>query len=227
VIRNFEGFNGNQHEYRVDVAKATLKMCQAVGAPLLIVCSTTADLAEESSGRIEEDLRKLANLAVPLGVRIGYKAVPWGRFTKTNIEAWNRVAAVEHANFDLVLDSFHFLANQTAADSIKDIDPDKIALVQLADFSALEISTPQDQRDTSIRMRVFPGDGVHNAQLSEILRQLDRIGYRGDYSFLVFNEDYQQLPHYLVIEHAKRSIKWVTDQVLRRSLPLRSLRERG
>lgn len=224
VIRDYEGLSGSQHDYKVDIVKATLKMCRAVGAPLLIVCSTTADLPDDGAERLEQDLRKLANLAVPLGVRIGYKAVPWGRYTRTNEEAWDLVLAVNHANFGLVIDAFHLIANRTPLDSLEDIDPQRIALLQLADFSALEIRTPQDKRDTAIHMRVFPGEGVHSAELAAILRRLEQIGYRGETSFLVFNDDYNQLPQSAVLEHARRSAKWVTDQVLRRSLPLRTTR---
>lgn len=227
VIRDYEGLSGSQHDYKVDIVKATLKMCRAVGAPLLIVCSTTADLPDDGAQRLEHDLRKLANLAVPLGVRIGYKAVPWGRYTRTNEEAWDLVLAVNHANFGLVIDAFHLIANRTPLDSLEDIDPQRIALLQLADFSALEIRTPQDKRDTAIHMRVFPGEGVHSAELAAILRRLEQIGYRGETSFLVFNDDYAQLPQSAVLEHARRSAKWVTDQVLRRSLPLRTSRAAG
>jgi len=53
------------------------------------------------------------------------------------------------------------------------------------------------------------------------VRTLDELGYRGDYSFEVFNDDYTQLPHAVVAERARRSVKWLTDQVSRRSLPLR------
>lgn len=222
VIRDYEGLEGSQHEYKVDIAKAMLKMCRAVGAPLLVVCSSTADLPEGREGKIIGDLRKLANLAVPLGIRIGYKAVPWGRCTRTNEDAWDLVLAVNHANFGLVIDSFHLIANKTPLDSLEEIDPQKIALLQLADFSALEVRTPQDTRDTAIHMRVFPGDGVHGTQLAAIIRRIDQIGYRGDIGFLVFNDDYNQLPQEAVLEHARRSAKWVTDQILRRSLPLRS-----
>lgn len=226
VIRDYEGLTGSQHAYKIDVIKATLKMCRDVGAPLLIVCSSTTDLPDDASHQIEQDLRKLANLAVPLGVRIGYKAVPWGRFIKTNEEAWELVVAVNHSNFSLVIDSFHLMANRTPLDSLEDIDPGKIALLQLADFSTLEIRTPQDKRDTAIHMRVFPGEGVHSTELAAILRRLEQIGYRGDVSFLVFNDDYNQLPQAAVLEHARRSAKWVTDQVLRRSLPLRDRQTR-
>jgi len=53
------------------------------------------------------------------------------------------------------------------------------------------------------------------------VRRLDGMGYRGDYSFEVFNDDYTQLPAPLVAARARQSVKWLTDQVSRRSLPVR------
>ena len=46
------------------------------------------------------------------------------------------------------------------------------------------------------------------------------MGYRGDYSFEVFNDDYTQLPAPLVASRARQSVKWITDHVSRRSLPM-------
>ena len=46
--------------------------------------------------------------------------------------------------------------------------------------------------------RVFPGEGVHGAEVAELVRRVDDMGYRGDYSFEVFNDDYVQLPASLV-----------------------------
>ena len=51
------------------------------------------------------------------------------------------------------------------------------------------------------------------------MRRLDAMGYRGDYSFEVFNDDYVQLPLAVVAERARQSVKWLTGQVPRRSLP--------
>jgi hypothetical protein len=47
------------------------------------------------------------------------------------------------------------------------------------------------------------------------------MGYRGDYSFEVFNDDYRQLPLAMVAERARRSVKWIAGVVSRRSLPAR------
>lgn len=127
----------------------------------------------------------------------------------------------DHANLGLVLDSFHILASKTALDSVSDIPGEKIALVQLSDYMWREIHTPQERLETARHVRVFPGEGTHSPELSDLLRRVDRCGYRGDYSFEVFNDDYLQIPPEAVATRAHQAAKWVTDQVLRRSLQVR------
>jgi sugar phosphate isomerase/epimerase len=73
---------------------------------------------------------------------------------------------------------------------------------------------------TARTFRVFPGEGVHSEQLADLVLRLDRIGYRGDYSFEVFNDDYQQLPLETVAERARRSATWLHQDVLHKSAPL-------
>jgi sugar phosphate isomerase/epimerase len=67
---------------------------------------------------------------------------------------------------------------------------------------------------------VFPGEGVHSNELADLVLRLDKIGYRGDYSYEVFNDDYQQLPLHVVAERARRSTMWLSEDVLHRSPPL-------
>jgi sugar phosphate isomerase/epimerase len=57
--------------------------------------------------------------------------------------------------------------------------------------------------------------------LSRLVQILDEKGYRGDYSFEVFNDDYTQLPPAVVAQRARRAAKWITDHVSRRSIPVR------
>ena len=57
--------------------------------------------------------------------------------------------------------------------------------------------------------------------------ELDRLGFRGDYSFEVFTDDYQQLPLPVVTEHARRTAVGLREHVLRRTVPLpHQLRQR-
>lgn len=221
VMRDYEGLSGTLHNYKIDVAKNMLQICDAVGAPLLMVCSSTSSHAQGDLAIIARDLAKLATLAVPLGVRIGYEALSWGRHVHDYTSAWEAVEMADHANLGIVIDSFHMLANDANFDGIADIPSCKIAMVQLSDFMWREIRSHEERLETARHLRVFPGEGEHSKELSDLVRKLDRAGYRGDYSFEVFNDDYLQMSPEVVATRARHSAKWVTDQVLRRSLQVR------
>jgi len=221
VLRDFEGLSGHLHAYKIDVAKAMLDMCHALGSRVLLVCSSTSAHATADFSSLKKDLQKLAMLAVPYGIRIAYEALSWGRHVSEFTQAWDLVAEADRANLGLAIDSFHILATATATEPLEEVAAEKIFLVQLADFMWREIRSREERIDTARHFRVFPGEGVHSDAVAGLVRTLDRLGYRGDYSFEVFNDDYTQLPHAVVAERARRSVKWLTDQVSRRSLPLR------
>ena len=65
------------------------------------------------------------------------------------------------------------------------------------------------------KARATVGGGEANDE-----RRAARMGYRGDYSFEVFNDDYQQMPLDTVAQRAYRSALWLGEDVLRRSVPL-------
>jgi sugar phosphate isomerase/epimerase len=220
VLRDFEGLSGHLHAYKLDVAKAMLGMCRALGSRVLLVCSSTSAHATGDPESLVRDLQKLAMLALPLGIRVAYEALSWGRYVDQFPQAWNIVNQADRANLGLAIDSFHILATATALDPLEHVDADKVFLVQLADFMWREVRSPDERIDTARHFRVFPGEGVHGAEVADLVRRLDRRGYRGDYSFEVFNDDYTQLPLPFVAARARRSVKWITGQVSRRSLPV-------
>jgi sugar phosphate isomerase/epimerase len=220
VLRDFEGLSGHLHDYKVDIAKGMLEMAHAVGAPLLLACSSTSQHASADLDAIARDLRKLAMLAVPLGIKIAYEGLSWGRTINEFTTAWDVVQRADAPNLGLGFDSYHALATKTALDDLERVDADKIFLVQLADFMWQDIRTVEERISTARTFRVFPGEGVHSAQVAELVQRLDAMGYRGDYSFEVFNDDYQQLPLPTVAARARGSAEWLGEQVLRRSVPL-------
>ena len=61
---------------------------------------------------------------------------------------------------------------------------------------------------------------MHSADLAALVSKLHELGYRGDYSFEVFNDDYQQIPLPTVAERGRRSALWLAEGVLRRAVPL-------
>jgi len=220
VLRDFEGLSGHLHEYKVDIAKSMLEMCVAVGAKLLLVCSSTSTHATGDPELLARDLRKLAMLALPMGIRIAYEGLSWGRHVNEYTTAWDIVCRADAPNLGLVIDSFHLLASKTPQDDIEMLDPAKIFLVQLADFMWHAIDTVEQRIETARHFRVFPGEGVHSDQLAELMMRLNALGYRGDFSFEVFNDDYQQLPLPAVAERALRSAVWLAEDVLHQSTPL-------
>lgn len=221
VLRDFEGLAGGLHAYKVDIAKAMLRMCRDLGANVLLVCSSTSTHATGETDAIVRDLRKLATLALPLNIRIAYEALSWGRYVNELPHAWRLVEAADHPTLGLAIDSFHLLATGTGLDALEDVDPDKVFLVQLADFMWKETRSPEERMETARHLRVFPGEGVHSAEVAELVRRLDDAGYRSDYSFEVFNDDYTQLPLAVVAGRARASVRWLAGHVARRSLPLR------
>ncbi|MEO8137515.1 MAG: sugar phosphate isomerase/epimerase [Betaproteobacteria bacterium] len=220
VLRDFEGLSGNLHEYKIDIAKAMLEMCAALGSKVLLICSSTSTHATGDRDVLARDLRKLAMLAVPLGINVAYEGLSWGRHVNEFTQAWDVVCRADTPNLGLGLDSFHIFATRTTLDDIDLIDPGKIFLVQLADFLWQEIRSVEERITTARTFRVFPGEGAHTSQVTELVTRLDTLGYQGDYSFAVFNEDYQSLPPETVAARAYRSALWLGEDVLKRSVPM-------
>ncbi len=220
VLRDFEGLSGHLHHYKVDIAKMMLEMCAALGCDVLLVCSSTSRHASDDLDHIARDLRKLAMLAIPYGIKIAYEALSWGRTVNEFTTAWDVVTRADCPNLGLGIDSFHIFAAETSLDEIDYLQPDKIFLVQLADFMWQETKTFEERMTTARTFRVFPGEGVHSEQLVQLVLKLDQLGYRGDYSFEVFNDDYVQMPLPFVAERGRKSALWLAEDVLRLSVPL-------
>ena len=220
VLRDFEGLSGQLHDYKVDIAKSMLDLCAAVGARVLLVCSSTSAHASADRDAIARDLRKLAMLAIPHGIRVAYEALSWGRSIEQFPDAWDVVMRADMPNLGLGLDSFHMFATKTSLDELQWLDPERIFLVQLADFMWQEIRSVEERIATARHFRVFPGEGAHSDQVAELVSRLHAQGYRGDYSFEVFNDDYRQIPLPDVARRARRAADWLGEGILRRSVPL-------
>jgi sugar phosphate isomerase/epimerase len=222
VLRDFEGLSGHLHSYKVDIAKSMLEMCAATGSKVLLACSSTSRHATEDLDLIAKDLKKLAMMAIPLGIKVAYEGLSWGRTVNEFTTSWDVVCRADCPNLGIGIDSFHIFAAKTPLDAIEEIDPDRIFLAQLSDFMWHETPSFEERMTTARTFRVFPGEGVHSDQLADLVLRLERIGYRGDYSFEVFNDDYQQLPLKTVAERARKSATWLHQDVLHRSAPLPS-----
>ena len=220
VLRDFEGLTGHLHDYKIDIAKSMLEMCAALDCHLLLMCSSTSVHATGDTKALVRDLRKLAMLAIPMNIKIAYEALSWGRTVNEFPQAWDIICEADMPNLGLGFDSFHMFATNTPLEDLDMLDPSRVFLVQLADFMWLDIKSVEERIATARHFRVFPGEGVHSQALAALVTRLHGLGYRGDYSFEVFNDDYQQMPLPMVAQRAWKSALWLGEDVLRRSVPL-------
>ena len=220
ALRDFEGLDGQLHSYKVAVAKAMLTVCRNVGGDLLLVEATTSTHAVPDAERTASDLNKLSVLAIPLGIRIAYKPRLGSRTAPDLAAAADILARAACPNLGLALDSFDLLVARMPPEEIDTLDPQQIFLVQLSDFMWNAIRSAAEQNATATHFRVFPGEGAHSEGLANLVARLDQIGYGGDYSFDVYNDDYLQMPAEAVAERARRSSEWLGETVLRRALPV-------
>ena len=177
VLRDFEGLSGHLHDYKVEVAKSMLELCATLESRLLLVCSSTSVHASHDLDHLAADLRKLSMLALPLGIKIAYEALSWGRVVNQFTTAWDVVCRADAPNLGLGIDSFHIFAAGTPIEEIDYIDPEKILLVQLSDFMWQETKTFAERIATARTFRVFPGEGVHSQQLVDLVLRLNALRY--------------------------------------------------
>ncbi|WP_329127869.1 sugar phosphate isomerase/epimerase family protein [Streptomyces sp. NBC_01465] len=181
-FRDFEGRPRGEFGHHLERAQEMLRTARALGAELLLVCSTVAgDAVGDEDVRVA-DLRILADVAAEAGIKIGYEALSWGKFAHLYRHAWRIVDQVDRPNFGLVLDTFHSLALDDELSLLDSIPADRIALIQVADAPFMSCDIIQWSR----HHRCLPGEGSFD--LEGFLRRPMRNGYRGLLSLEVFSD---------------------------------------
>lgn len=220
ALRDFEGLSGKMHDYKVDVAKSMLELCSRIGGRLLLTEASSSAHADTDPGKIARDLRKLAFLALPMGIRIAFKCLSGSRTVHDFSTAVDIIAEANCPNLGLAVDAFDVIAAGVPLDDLDLVFPDQIFLVQVSDFMLQEVRATEERSSTAGYFRVFPGEGAHSEALARFIVKLEEIGYFGDYSFDVYNTDYLQMPAETIADRARRAAEWLGETVLRRTLPV-------
>lgn len=215
-LRDFEGQPDVMRPHRLAVAREHLRQMQLVGADLLLVCSATSPLTINDPDRAAEDLRTLSTLATPLGIRICYEALSWGRHVNRWEQSWDIVRRCDRSNVGIILDSFHMdvRGDMTGASiaRLREVPVEKIFLVQLADYFFEYSSATADIIELARHQRLFPGEGLHDVR--DLVQQLASMGYAGHYTFEVFNDDYVASDPAVVAQRGMTSARWIADSVM-------------
>lgn len=205
-FRDFEGLPTALHDRALERAEAKFDVMEALGANLLLVCSSVHGEALGDTSRIVDDFRALGERATRRGFRVGYEALAWGRHVNDHRQAWDIVRKVGHPAIGLVLDSFHSLSRKIPVDSIDSIAPEKIFLIQIADAPDM----PMDYLYWSRHFRCFPSQG--DLPVPEFVAAAAAIGYAGPLSLEIFNDRFREWSAKRVANDGWRSLQLLQDQ---------------
>ncbi len=212
-FRDFEGMPGELRGRTFDRLERKFDLMQELGAPLLLVCSSVSPAAGGDRSRIVADFRELAERAARRNLRVGYEALAWGRHVFDHRDAWAVVKEVDHPALGLILDSFHSLARAIPVETLRDIDPSRIFIVQLADAPIVQM----DYLSWSRHFRNMPGQG--ELPLVQFVATLLGIGYSGPLSLEIFNDQFRTTSASTVALDGHRSLTYIFDQAARRLAP--------
>jgi 4-hydroxyphenylpyruvate dioxygenase len=76
-FRDFEAVPPDHLAHNLRRARRKLELTCLLGAPMLLVCSSVSELAEDDDGLASEQLHRLATVAEEYGVRVAYEALSW------------------------------------------------------------------------------------------------------------------------------------------------------
>jgi 4-hydroxyphenylpyruvate dioxygenase len=212
-FRDFEGMPDELRPRIFERMERKFDLMQELGADLLLVCSNVSPAARAERSRIVEDFREVGERAAKRGLRVGYEALAWGRHVWDHREAWSIVREVEHPAVGLILDSFHSLARNVPVESLREIDPSRIFIVQLADAPLMQM----DFLSWSRHFRNMPGQGEF--PLVDYVATLLETGYQGILSLEIFNDRFRSSSASAVAVDGHRALTFLHDQVARKLAP--------
>jgi len=205
-FRDFEGMPDELFAKSLDRAERKFDLMQALGAPLMLVCSNTSPHSLGEPERAAAQLHTLAERAAKRNLRIGYEALAWGRHVNRYQQAWGIVERADHPHLGLILDSFHTLSLQDDPAGIASIPGERIFFVQMADAPILAMDVLQWAR----HFRNFPGQGQFD--VVGFFEQVLRSGYAGTLSLEIFNDVFRETPNRRTAVDAMRSLLWLESE---------------
>ena len=211
-FREFEGASDEQFRRNLDRAERKFDVMEALGAPMLLVCSNVSPLAIDDDARAAAQLHELAERAARRNLRIGYEALAWGSRVNRYGHSWKIVREAGHPHLGVILDSFHILSVGDDPAAIAQIPGDRIFFLQMADAPRLAMDVLQWSR----HYRNFPGQG--QLDLPRFMEHVLVAGYTGSLSLEIFNDVFREAPNRPTAIDAMRSLQWLEEQTRLRLL---------
>ena len=211
-FREFEGVGDEQFRRNLDRAERKFDVMEALGAPMMLVCSNVSPLAIDDDARAAAQLHELAERAARRNLRIGYEALAWGAHVNRYGHSWRIVRDAGHPHLGVILDSFHILSVCDDPAAIAQIPGDRIFFLQMADAPRLAMDVLQWSR----HYRNFPGQG--QLDLPRFMEHVLVAGYTGSLSLEIFDDVFREAPNRPTAIDAMRSLQWLEEQTRLRLL---------
>jgi sugar phosphate isomerase/epimerase len=176
-------FGGDEEQNALHALRGRLEMCQALGAPALVVLPGVAGPAGslDSYDVAAEGLARCGELAEPYGVSLAIEFLKGSDFVGSLRTATDVARRTGRENVGVLFDTFHFYTGISKMADIARMESGELLLVHLNDCPDVPREAATD------KMRVLPGDGIF--PLAEMLGAIRDIGYDGYVSLEVFSDE--------------------------------------
>ncbi|HTZ81155.1 MAG TPA: bifunctional sugar phosphate isomerase/epimerase/4-hydroxyphenylpyruvate dioxygenase family protein [Stellaceae bacterium] len=205
-FRDFEACPRERLQRNLDRAERKFDVMQALGASMMLICSSVAPDTIGDDALAAEDLGRLAERAALRGIKLGYEALAWGRQVRDYRHAWRIVDRANHPSLGLIVDSFHSLAIDDDLAELGRIPSERIFFVQIADAPRLQM----DLLSWSRHFRCFPGQG--QLDVPGFLAPIVANGYGGPLSLEIFNDDFRSASTRRTAIDGMRSLQYLEEK---------------
>jgi len=195
---------GTERVKVLDKFRTKLEICQALGAPVLVICtdSPKEPVTPEHYAQAVVGLREAADIAQAYNVSLAVEFIKGARLIGSLSTALDIARKTERQNVGILFDTFHFYAGVSKIGDILQMTKEELLLVHLNDVGPGYIELATDA------MRILPGEGV--MPLREILAAISAIGYDGYYSLELFNRElWAQDVKQVAVRAFQRSSKFI------------------
>ena len=190
---------GDDRRRALDEFCAKLDLCEALGAPKMVVfagrrCQATAEVYD----RMVTNIREAADLAADRGVTLALEFIKAHPVLGSLATACELTRRVDRANVGVLLDFFHFMCGVSKMSDLDSLTSESLAFVHVNDALALprELLTDAD--------RVWLGQGCF--PLSAFRDCLDRLAYADCVSLELFNRSLWERDPFEVAELVYRNV---------------------
>ena len=193
---------GQARQEALSAYKHKLHICQALGAPVIIVDSESPpQVTLEDYDRAVDGLREAADIAQGYGVKVALEFIKGSTLVGSVSTAVHLMGRANHPNVGLLFDTFHYHAGISKAQDIQEIPQGQVAFVHVNDC----LDIPRERLTDANRTYLGRGPIPTRA----LVEALAGRGYDGWLSFEMFNRAVWEEDPYQVAAKIKRNMEEV------------------